>query len=723
MNPSRVNGKVPARGHVTGLRLWLFRIMAVVLIPLILLILVELSLRIVGFGYPTSAIIKREFDGRQICINNLKFGWRFFPKRIAREIRAFVFPADKSPQTYRIFVLGGSAAMGTPEPSYSFSRILKVLLDTEYQDLEFEVVNIGMPAMNSHGVLEIAKDCARYEPDLFIVYLGNNEVTGPYGVGTVFAPLSPSLLSIRTSIAIKSTRLGQLLEELLSLPAVALGRRPVEWRGLQMFLEKQVRFDSPGLQYVYKHFESNLMEICNLGREAGARVIVCNVATNLKDCPPFASLHNPELTKADEAMWNKIYNQALQLESEGRYAEALTYFLLTVGIDEQFAESHFRIGRCYWAMGRYKESVDSYMRARNLDTLRFRAEEQINEIIRRVATEAGKEVYFTDIVKACREASPYRAPGKELFHEHVHFNFKGNYLLARTMFDQVEKTILEQKGAKRVSGDTMLSEEDCVARLAFTGWNHLEVAREVFKGFDKNPPFINQAYHDKQVTEMQEQIEALMYYTQPQGLQESVNQYKKALEWYPSDWQLRRNYGHFLHEAFGAKEEAVSQLKMVLRDLPHCYVYNELSVLFYKQDNIDEGLRMAQRALEMKPLEAWTYYNLALGLEKKEQLRFAIMYYLKALKVDPEFSADAYSRLATAFHNIERDDKAIEVLRDGIEIFPKNADLHCRLGIFLKSQDKTIEAMREFRATLSAQPDHILARRALSALERKNELE
>jgi tetratricopeptide (TPR) repeat protein len=717
-----VREEIPPKRRITGLRLWLFRIIAATVIPVVLLILVELCLRVIGFGYPTSAIIEREFNGQRVCINNLKFGWRFFPKKIAREIRAFIFPVAKSPQTYRIFILGGSAAMGVPEPAYSFSRILKILLENEYRDLKFEVINLGMPAINSHSVLEAVKACARYQPDLLILYLGNNEATGPYGVGTVFAPLSPSLASIRASIAIKSTRVGQLLEVLLSSPASS-GEHSVEWEGLQMFLDKQVRFDSPGLQHVYNHFESNLTRICEIGCEAGADVILCNVATNLKDCPPFASLHKPAFTKTDQTAWNKTYNWAVQLESEGEYAEALGYYLSAVWIDEEFAEAHFRLGHCYWALGRYKEAGDSFIRACNLDTLRFRADEQINEIIRRVAQKAGKDVYFADAAKAFRKASPYGTPGKELFYEHVHFNFSGSYLLARTVFDRVEKIIFEQRGVKRNSDGAMLSEEDCMARLAFTGWDHLEIVQKIYDGFFKNPPFTNQAYHEEQVSEMEKQIEALEYYTQPSSLQECLNQYQQAIKLSPSDWFLRWKYGQFLYKALREYEAAISQLTMVLQELPHCYVYNELSVLLYKQDRVDEGIEMARRALEMKPLQAWSYYNLALGFDKEERPRPAIKYYSKAIKIDPELSPEAYRHLATAFFSIGQKDRSIKVLREGIKVFPQSADLHCGLGIFLKEQGKISEAIAEFRAALGAQPDYILARQALKTLERQDEQE
>ena len=124
-------------------------------------------------------------------------------------IRAFSPPSLAG--TVRIFILGGSAAMGTPDPSFNFGQILGVMLRQQYPGVQFEVVNAAMTAINSHVTVEIARDCAAREPDLFVVYLGNNEVIGPYGPGTVFQRWSPSLSMIRASLWVKSTRLGQLL--------------------------------------------------------------------------------------------------------------------------------------------------------------------------------------------------------------------------------------------------------------------------------------------------------------------------------------------------------------------------------------------------------------------------------------------------------------------------------------------------------------------------------
>ncbi len=45
-----------------------------------------------------------------------------------------MIPIDKSRDGIRVFILGESAAMGTPDPSFGFARILEVLLGRYFPD-------------------------------------------------------------------------------------------------------------------------------------------------------------------------------------------------------------------------------------------------------------------------------------------------------------------------------------------------------------------------------------------------------------------------------------------------------------------------------------------------------------------------------------------------------------------------------------------------------------
>ena len=66
------------------------------------------------------------------------------------------------------------------------------------------------------SIYQIAREMAGFEPDLFLVYAGNNEVVGPYGPGCAYLSQMPPLWVIRASVFVRSTRTGQLLGSLLA---------------------------------------------------------------------------------------------------------------------------------------------------------------------------------------------------------------------------------------------------------------------------------------------------------------------------------------------------------------------------------------------------------------------------------------------------------------------------------------------------------------------------
>jgi hypothetical protein len=111
---------------LTARREWLFRLITVIVLPLIFLGASEALLRVAGYGYSPGFFKKSRVDGRDYLIPNDTFSLRFFPESLARWPEPFIFPAVKPPNTIRIFVLGESAAMGDPQPAYAASRYLGV---------------------------------------------------------------------------------------------------------------------------------------------------------------------------------------------------------------------------------------------------------------------------------------------------------------------------------------------------------------------------------------------------------------------------------------------------------------------------------------------------------------------------------------------------------------------------------------------------------------------
>jgi tetratricopeptide (TPR) repeat protein len=705
---------------VTGWRLWLFRIIALTVIPVLLLLFVELSLRIIGYGFPAAAVVECEIDGRDAYCDNVKFGWRFFPRNIARESEPFIFSADKPDDTYRIFVLGASAAQGEPDPAFCFGRILRVMLQEEYPSVNFELINTAMTAINSHVVLEIAKDCARHAPDLFIVYLGNNEVTGPYGAGTVFTMPLANLSVIRTAIAIKATRLGQLLTNLIE--SVSAERdSPKVWRGMGMFLKNQIRPDAPLLETVYQNFQRNLEDIGRVACKSRAKLIFCTVGSNLKDSPPFASLHRLDLTRIEREKWDEIYRQAVAYETAGRYAEALRCYLDAAEIDDYYADLQFRLGRCYWALAEFDKALERYIRARELDTLRFRADTRINKIIRDVAKDKTAEgIYLVDATGVFEKNSPNATPGGELFYEHVHLNFKGNYLLAKTIFEQVQK-MFPPEWKKRQNADRrqILTEEECAERLAYTDWDRHQIADKILNGFIRKPPFTNQLYYKERVKQMEQDIEALRIYLAPEALARAAVQYRQAIQKTPSDFRLCFKYGKLLAEDLKDYQTAAEQYHLVLKCLPHSYLgHTALGAVSRGLGDLDEVVAQYREAIRIKPTSADAHYYLAWAYQKQGRIDKAVEYYSRTIRLQPD-RVPAYNNLAEILYKQGKVEQAVEIYRRGLVFTPDSSILHCNLGVLLDRQGHRQEALMEIKTALQIDPNSPRIRRVLETILKK----
>lgn len=505
-------------------RRWILQIAAAVLVPVLLLILVEVSLRTAGVGFSTSLLVPCTVKGVPASCYNLFFATPYFPAGMVQTPRLYSIPRTKPPGTYRIFVLGESAAMGDPDSAYGFSRYLEVMLRERFPAMRFEVVNTGSVAINSHVVLRIAKGLADQKPDLFIIYSGNNEVVGPYGPGTMLTSVGMGMPLVRANIFFRSTRIGQLITK--------LGTKKREWHGMEMFLDHQVRASSPLMQQAYANYEDNLRDTIRVAQAAGAKVIVSTVATNLKDCAPFASLVREGLSPADLRKWATFMAEA-QLEEANSPVEALKRFQEAAAIDGEYAQREFRMARLALKLGDYKAAKEHFVRARDLDTLRFRADSRINEINRSIAASSG--AVLVDAEKILSDAAPDGIIGTDQVYEHVHMTPEGNYSLARAMFAEIAPKL--EQGSQ---GTEPLSESECEQLLALTGFDRWRLANEMFGRLQK-APFTDQLNHS-------EQLFHFAWGAQPprENPNDTVTKYQWAIGRSPEDEMLHLRFGTFL---------------------------------------------------------------------------------------------------------------------------------------------------------------------------------
>ncbi|HEV2434461.1 MAG TPA: tetratricopeptide repeat protein [Verrucomicrobiae bacterium] len=709
------------------------------MVPLAVLGGLDLGLRWFGYGYPADFFLRYKINGQAYYVPNDEFGYRFFPRSLARTPAPQRMAAKKSPGTYRIFVFGESAAMGDPDPSFGAWRYLQVLLRERFPGTKFEVICVAMTAIDSDVILPIARECARRDGDLWMVYMGNNEMVGPFGGGTVFGSRAPGVDLIRADLAVKTTRIGQLLDSWMQRWEWRSSALKT-WQGLEMFKGHQLRYDDPDRLRAYENFKKNLEDILRAGHKAGVPVILSTVGCNLKGCSPFASLHAATLGESQEADWNKIYREGNTLASAGKFPEALEQYARADAMDPHYAELHFRIGRCQLALTNDRQALREFELARDYDTLAFRADSRINQIIKDAANaHAGQGVYVLDAAELFARNSPENIPGNGLFYEHVHLNFEGNYLLGRAFAEQAAQLLPKSMVAQ--DQGQWASAELCDRRLAASSWDRLRVWQEVLSRIS-GAPYAAQLTHaasvklcDEKISELKPQVDS-----EPPGQTRQI--YEPALALAPTDGFLHFNFARYLG-AKGDLAQATTEAKRVCELLPqvpgefsdvgnllilqaeideaakyfshalalrsnYLPALNGLGQILENQQKINQALACYRRALRANPDDVGTCLNIGFLEQNRGNLKRAAVYYQRAADLQPQGPADYFNQ-AVAAAALGQLANAIEFLEMAVERKPEFWQAHYLLGLDLAAEGKIGDAGQHFWDAIVYRPDFAAA--------------
>lgn len=553
----------PPRRPLSLRRKLVYAAILTVVVAGVVLLATELALRLVGYGHPAGFARRvRLEDGALVYRENRWCTAAYFSPELARRPQSMRIPVRKAPRTFRVFVLGSSAAMGDPEASFSLARVLEKMLVAAYPEVRFEIVNAAITAVNSHVVREVAQDCAALEPDLFLVFEGNNEVIGPFGPTGVFTPFLGSESAVRAAGFLKRTRSGQLAAAAGRAIAARSGVGVAEdWGGMEMFLQQRIPEDDPRLRTVRSLFRANLLAIASSARSAGAMTVFCTVPVNVRTFAPFASLHRTGLTADEVDRFDRDFAAAESLILAGDFVRAEAAFRAAHSVDDRHAEVNYRLGQLALLAGRAEEARALLQRAVDLDALRFRTDSALNAVIR--ALPADDSLHIVDTAAALSAASPQGMCGDEFFYEHVHLTLRGTYEFARVVLPAVIQA-MEGRGLARAGvAPEVLSYDDVRLRLGFTAYEQGMIAAELLSRLSR-PPFLAQSDHRARLEVWQRRSAAAQTLLErPDALASLRGAMSLALAASPGDWILRRNAGMML-VARGEPADAVPLLERAL---------------------------------------------------------------------------------------------------------------------------------------------------------------
>jgi tetratricopeptide (TPR) repeat protein len=693
---------------------------AVVIIPLLLICGAETALRVAGYGYRTTFFRPLRIGGEEYLVENDKFGWRFFPPEISRSPSPVRMLAHKPAGTFRIFLFGESAALGDPEPAYGVGRYLQTLLQERYPRLRFEVVCVAMTAINSHAVLPLARECAALQADLWIIYMGNNEMIGPFGAVTVFGRQSPPLWYVRLNLAIQKTRLGQLLASGGRRLSGVAGAHGPSWGGMQMFLKNRIAPEDQRKEKVYYCFKRNLEDILRVGRAAHVPMILSTVAVNLKDCAPFGSLTNT-IAGASGPQFEQLYAEAVEEQGRGDFAVAARGFENAAALEPHHAELHFHWGQCLLELTNAAAAKAHFTRARDDDALPFRADSRINATMSETAARlAGRDLTLCDAVSSLAEHSPVGIPGDEAFYEHVHLNFAGNYRLALALADDVVPSL--PAAITQTVGERWASQETCEKELGLTDWNRRDVYENVRRRL-LQPPFTGQSANAQKARTYGQRLEELHRLLNATNVEPARKIYLEAIRRAPEDFRLHVNYAAFL-EAIQDMAGAEAEWKEVQGLVPHHYLaYFQIGRLLAEQGQAEQARHWLLRALEMRPDLSEGWYELGRLEGASGQYEAALVSFQRARQLVPG-EPRYHSEMAKALIKLNRGPEAIAQLEEALRIGSVTWEAHYLLGEQLAFAGRIPEARREFEQTLRLKPGYAMAHLNLGvALVKEGQLE
>ena len=691
-----------ARSELSPGRKWLFRIVAMAL-PFLFLGLIEIGLRIWGYGYdPNFFKVQHHDDGKDYLINNDEFTFRFFSRELSRCPTPFKMETVKPPGVRRVFIFGESAAMGDPQPSVGPGHILDVLLREKFPGEKFEIINLGITAINSHVILPIAKEVAeRGQGDIWLLYIGNNEMVGPFGAVTVFGNKAAPLSIVKLNIAVQRTRIGQL--------AVSLMRRfsskPVgkSWQGMEMFLENQISAKDARRDTIYESFKKNLTDIVKLGIDGGAKVILSTVSVNLRDCPPFGSLPSDHLAAEQRQQFEKIYSDGVALNQTNQVDAAMKHFADAAEIDPNFAELQFRWAQSLLLLTNRTAARERFQRACDEDTLPFRADTRINQTIRSISERRlSEQLLLCDAEAAMALAANAGIAGEESFFEHVHLNFDGNYRLAKLWAEHVMQSLPKDVQAKATDG--WASQEFCEHAIGLSDWNRLAVIA-VVGGRIQKPPLANQFTNPQRAQNLHKKWNEIAQMMNTNAVVSARVEFAAAITRSPEDNLLRENFGVFLR-SIGDKPAALAQYQKITESLPHDF-YSRIQVgrLLVELGRREAAEAQLRQAAQQRPFLPDAWFELGVVQAASSNYLAALEHFDRVLRLQPkDVSSRTYK--ARMLRMLNRTAEAITEYQSLIQAEPARWEAHLELAELFAAKNQAAEAIPEYQAAAQLNPRH-----------------
>jgi lysophospholipase L1-like esterase len=593
---------IKASGKKTPI--WFYAVL--ISLPIIFLIILEVSLRIINYGDNLDQWVDAGEGKYEI---NPIIGRRYFTSgNFTPTTSEDCFDMDKKANSFRVFVLGESSAEGFPfSPMGSFSRYIRRRLELVYPKSQIEVINLGMTAINSYTLLDLLPGVLDQKPDLILIYTGHNEFYGALGVGSVQSVGSSQTL-IELTLYLNKFKITQFVRNSIHWISSLFSSENKKLSGTLMSRiakDKYILLNSEEFNAGLNQFKENFTDILRMIKDKRVPIILGKLVSNLKDQKPFISVNTPGYKNADQ-----VFEEASNELKNNKYTKA---------------DSLFRL-------------------AKDLDALRFRAPEKINKII----DELGKEFHAktVPIDSLFDSASPGGIVGDNLIVDHLHPNVKGYQLIGEAFYNSMEKLGYLPKLEK--------------AKISFGEQDSLTRANFVFTKLDSvigNYNIIllkyNWPYVKKSSIMSEFQPKDFIALLHPKDLIDSIAMNRiEGLSWVDAHLLAAKTY--LIRDDI---ENYLKHMNVLIYQYPILGNFNSVLTYFYHKNKIDlsdytakrvgiialyrglfdDAIKYLTESYKENPKDPQVLYNLSLAFSKKKDFKTALIIINKCLIENPNY--------------------------------------------------------------------------------------
>jgi tetratricopeptide (TPR) repeat protein len=645
----------------------------------------------VGFSSQIPLFIEQESDNSQMVTSRNKLS--FFNKQS--------FPKAKKDHTTRIFCVGGSTTYGRPyDDTTSFSGWLRELLPVADSSNDWELINAGGISYASYRVAALMEELAQYEPDVFIVYCGQNE----FLERRTYSGIIDMPASIRGLGAVLSrTRTYSGIARLVRNSSNKTDDAPEKLDGeVNAILDQSVgpqdyQRNEELESQVLAHYRYNMARIVDIARSSGARILFVSPASNLRNCTPFKSQNRDGLDGGQKQQWEALMESARARIETKDFTGALTDLDHALEIDDQYALSHYLRGRVLEGLEKFDDAKEAYQKALDEDVCPLRALSSMPGIVSEVAHD--RDVPVIDFATMVEEGSPNGIPGEELFLDHVHPTINGHRMLALAIVDEMK------------ARDWLSTGSD---------WNDAAIEK-VAAGIMKKVDPKQQGIAMRNLSKV---------YSWAGKMEDAYRAARKALELFPGDAETHYQIGNLARQ-LGKTDEAIERLEhLVSVNLKpeisyYLKAHLQLSEILAERGDYLKSEQVVQKLLKLDPanspgkeqrVRVMSQYGRQLikdGLPAEAARKFG-----EVTRLQPD-NFDAKVQHGVALVRAGDYSAAAAVLESIIELRPDYLPGYDNLSFVLAQLGRLDDAEKACLQALKIDPNHEAARKNLTIIQKR----